>query len=321
MPQTRDRRQLESVEVTPLKSMPVVDFKKLLTSDAETTRLRAACLETGFFTINNALGHSTAITQALHQMERFFALDDEDSGKLSVSVRQTGNKRGWTPLFGEPAYQPGTIAHVESFDFGREGGNVWPELPSFRHDIRNCWQAISDIGDTILEALALAAGVDRNFFTENCDTRELSTMRLLNYPANDVPASDDNVGIAAHTDFECITLLVQNAPGLELRTRTGKWFDAPSDTGQIVVLLGDMIERWTNGLFQATGHRVRNSNENRMSIVMFFAVNDDVSVAPLPRFTGADCPPRYTPAGQRAHLAAQVLRAERNRDEKKADET
>ncbi len=146
-------------------------------------------------------------------------------------------------------------------------------------------------------------------------------MRLLNYPANDAPASGDNVGIAAHTDFECITLLVQNAPGLEIRTRTGQWFDAPSDTGQIVVLLGDMIERWTNGMFQATGHRVRNSNEKRMSIVMFLAVNDDVIVAPLPRFTSADCPPGYTPVGQREHLAAEVLQAERNRDRKKINET
>jgi len=317
MPQTRDLRQFDSIEDTAFPSIPTVNFEGPLTSDAEIKRLRAACLETGFFTVDNALQPSTAITQALYQMDQFFALHDKDPRKVSVSVRRTGHKNGWTPLFGEPAYQPGTLAHVESFDFGRGGHNVWPELPDFRCDIRRCWDALAGIGDSVLEALALAAGVDRQFFVRNCATREFSTMRLLHYPANRAPVSEKNVGIAAHTDFECITLLVQSAPGLELRNRAGQWFDAPSNTGQIVVLLGDMIERWTNGLFQATGHRVRNTNQERMSIVKFFAVDDEVIVTPLPEFADSSRPAIYAPVGQREHLATEVLRAERNRDKEK----
>lgn len=314
MPQTRDLRQQDAVEELPPGTLPRVDFDSLLTSASELQELREACVETGFVIVTDALQHSGAITQAMERMDRFFALDDSDPRKLAVSVRQTGRKYGWNPLFNEPAYQPGTLAYVESFDFGRGGDNVWPDIPGFREDLTACWDAVSAIGDRVLAALALAAKLEKDRFAKKCASRELSTMRLLHYPANDAPVSADHVGIAAHTDFECITLLVQNAPGLELRSRAGQWFDTPSDESQIVVLLGDMIERWTNGYYEATGHRVRNSNEKRMSIVMFFAVDDSISVAPLPEFTNADRPPAYAPVRQKAHLAAEVARAERNRD-------
>ncbi|MGI9204512.1 MAG: isopenicillin N synthase family dioxygenase [Woeseiaceae bacterium] len=317
MPQTRDLRQQDAVEETPSPTIPSVDFDRLLTSADEVQKLRDTCRQTGFVTVNNALQESTAISQAMQQMHRFFALPDSDPMKRSVSVRTTGCRYGWTPLFDEPAYQPDTLAYVESFDFGRGGENVWPDLPGFRADMKNCWDVVAAIGDSVLEALALAAGLDRLVFASRCASRELSTMRLLHYPENHAPMSKNHVGIAAHTDFECMTLLLQNAPGLELRNRAGQWFDAPSDRNQVVVLLGDMIERWTNGYFQATGHRVRNSNEKRMSIVMFFAVDDSVSVAPLPDFTTADRPSMYAPVSQRAHLAAEVSRAERNRDNQK----
>lgn len=314
MTQTRDLRQRDAVEEIPLPALPSVDWGNLLTSPAEIDKLRFACLETGFVTVNDALQNSAAINQAMKRMDQFFALDDDDPGKLAVSVTQTGRRYGWTPLFNEPAYQPGTLAYVESFDFGRGGENVWPDLPGFRRDMKACWDAVADIGDRMLGALALAAGLDSHFFADKCASRELSTMRLLHYPANNAPVSANHVGISAHTDFECMTLIVQDAPGLELRNRSGQWFDAPSDNSQFVVLLGDMLERWTNGYYQATGHRVRNAEAKRMSIVMFFAVDDSVEVAPLPDFTSADRPPLYEPVTQKAHLAAEVARAEQNRD-------
>lgn len=317
MTQSRDPGQPNGVEEIPPRATPSVDFHNLLTSAAEIQKLRDGCLEAGFVSVTNALPNAPATTQAMERADQFFALEDSDPKKLAVSVRQTGRRYGWTPLFNEPAYEPGTLAYVESFDFGRGGDNVWPELPGFREDMKACWDTVAGIGDRVLAALALAAGLDSHFFANKCASRELSTMRLLHYPANDAPVSANHVGISAHTDFECITLLVQDAPGLELRNRAGQWLDAPSDEGRVVVLLGDMIERWTNGYYRATGHRVRNTNEKRMSIVMFFAVDDSVKVAPLPDFTDADRPARYAAMSQKAHIAAEVSRAERNRDMQK----
>jgi isopenicillin N synthase-like dioxygenase len=203
----------------------------------------------------------------------------------------------------------------ESFGYGPDGANVWPNLINFESDIRGCWERLSNIGDTVLESLALASGIEQGFLRNQCATRELSTMRLLHYSQNSAPNLEHNVGIAAHTDFECITLILQTAPGLELRTRSGEWIDALTERGHIVVLLGDMLERWTNGKLQATGHRVRNTETQRMSIVMFLAVNDGVEVKPLPDFMNDDAPVKYETIDQRRHLAAEIAQAEIYRDE------
>ena len=138
-------------------------------------------------------------------------------------------------------------------------------------------------------------------------------MRLLHYPENDGPANDVNVGIAAHTDFECITLILQTWPGLELTDVNGNWFDAPAHDGRIVVLLDDMLERWTNGFFKATGHRVRNTRWERYSVVMFFAVNSDVTITPLPQFVSKENPASYAGVRQREHIDNEIRRAELNR--------
>tara|TARA_B110000116_G_C16790541_1_gene563464 strand:+ start:532 stop:1632 length:1101 start_codon:yes stop_codon:yes gene_type:complete len=315
MPLTRDLNQYEAVTESGVISMPCVDFQHLPTDPDKIAKVRNACAQAGFFVLENAFESDSSIHRTIEQMHRFFSLPDNDAVKQAVAIHNIDGKHGWTPMFGEPAYQPGTIAHMESFGCGPDGASAWPNLIDFESDIRGCWETLSNIGDTVLESLALASGIEQDFFCDQCATRELSTMRLLHYPQNSAPNLEQNVGIAAHTDFECMSLILQTAPGLELRTRSGEWIDAPAERGQIVVLLGDMLERWTNGKFQATGHRVRNTETQRMSIVMFLAVNDGVEVKPLPNFVNDDAPAQYEATDQRRHLAAEIAQAEIYRDD------
>ena len=66
-------------------------------------------------------------------------------------------------------------------------------------------------------------------------------MRLLHYAARSPQDEKSNVGISAHTDFECITVIYQDAPGLELTEPSGNWLDAPIAGGRVVVLLDDIL--------------------------------------------------------------------------------
>ncbi|MGI9199862.1 MAG: 2OG-Fe(II) oxygenase family protein, partial [Woeseiaceae bacterium] len=157
-----------------------------------------------------------------------------------------------------------------------------------------------------------AAELPVDWLQARCDSRDLNTMRLLHYAAEPAMDPQRNVGIAAHTDFECITLLYQTSAGLELLNTGGDWLDAPVREGRIVVLLGDMLERWTNGVFRASGHRVRNTPEQRYSIVQFFAVNADIEVEPLASFVSADSPPKYRAVRQEQHINDEVGRAQEN---------
>ncbi len=308
-------------------SIPGIDAALLTGTDDDRRiaagQIRAACLETGFFCIDKLLTESTNHQKLLSQMRRFFDLPDDDSHKMAIDVTGKENTYGWMPMFQEPSYQPGTIAHLESFDCGRAPrkgekqsptASAWPDIPDFRSDIRNAWDELTRFGMATMRAIAEAADLDTEFFAKRCASQDLSTMRLLNYPPSENDSEQAaNVGIAAHTDFECITLISQTAPGLELMGVNGQWFDAPASDDRLVVLLGDMLERWTNGMFRATGHRVRCRSWQRYSVVLFFGVNDDVTVAPLESFISADNPARFAPVGQREHSSAMLALATKNR--------
>ncbi|MDX1481292.1 MAG: 2OG-Fe(II) oxygenase family protein [Woeseiaceae bacterium] len=325
MPETRTLDQAAPLQRQGAAPVPIVPASALSAdapgwSEAVAT-IRAAIRHPGYFTLSGALGEASSYPAVLAQMRRFFALADDDARKREVRQPADGSANGWTPRFGEPAYQPGTLAHVESFDCGRPDGgetrpNLWPDIEAFRQSVEGTWDSLTNVGRNVMRAVAAALELERDFFVDRCRGDDLSTLRLLHYPAlTEAERSAASVGISAHTDFECITLIAQTAPGLELLDADDRWRDADFGPDRLVVLLGDMLERWTNGLVRATGHRVRPQDRLRYSIVRFFAVDPDVRVEPLPQFVTADRPPGYASISQGEHTQAELDRAERYRDE------
>ena len=250
------------------------------------------------------------------QAKAFFSLDDSDPHKQRV--RRGNADFGWMPTYSEPAYQPGTVSRLESFDCGVDNvrrdtvGDPWPDLPGFREGICDSWEHVSALGNSALSALSAAAGLGHEFLPLACNTQELNSFRLLRYPQIAADLKAREVGISAHTDFECITLIYQSAPGLEVYGADDRWYDLPASDGSFVVLLGDMLERWTNGTFRATGHRVRNTAHERFSIVMFFAVNAEIVIEPLPQFRSSNDTALYSPVTQESHIDFEVEKARQN---------
>jgi isopenicillin N synthase-like dioxygenase len=134
-----------------------------------------------------------------------------------------------------------------------------------------------------------------------------SQLRMLHYPPN--PAADITVGIGAHTDYECFTILLPTKPGLEVMNGAGHWIDAPPRPDAFVVNIGDTLEMWTNGSLVATSHRVRKVSEERFSFPLFFSCDYEVEVAPLPQFVTAERPALYPPVKAGEHLYAQTLQS------------
>jgi isopenicillin N synthase-like dioxygenase len=317
LPSTIELDQSDPVVGQVAGSVPCISSDKLMGGGCEhlVEVIRSACTETGFFFVDLASSQCNAIAATLFQMEGFFSISDCDPRKQNAC--EENRDYGWVPKYSEPAYQPGTVSCLEAFDFGLANVedadmDIWPELPRFRADLTDCWAEFTALSDAILDVVARAAQMEPNFLFEQCDSRALNTMRLLHYAADTAAGTNDEVGIAAHTDFECITLLYQTASGLELLDVNGRWLDAPARDGRIVVLLGDMLERWTNGQFKATGHRVRKTAEQRFSIVLFVAANEDIEIAPQPQFVAANVPACYAPITQAEHIENEVRRAKEN---------
>ena len=325
MPSTEQLDQKAAARMLDFGSIPNINLQSLFPGGGAEREIliqeiKTACLETGFFYIHNTCVEDKVIQNILSAMEIFFHLPDDSSVKTDIHNEHVKGLKGWTPIFGEPSYQKDTIAYLESFDISQEltvdqyksvgiDPNIWPDLPGFRGEVLKYNEQVTRLGRAISEIFSEILGMERTFISERSGIKAPRTMRLLHYPANDAPVDDRNVGIAAHTDFECFTIMNQTAPGLELTDINGHWCEAPSDIGAFTIILGDMMERFTNGWFKATGHRVVNTPWKRYSIILFFAVDGDYEVAPLPQFVSAEKPATYDPVTQNDHIRREMDRS------------
>jgi isopenicillin N synthase-like dioxygenase len=279
--------------------------------------LGRACREAGFFYLRGHRIEQSVIDGLFGAAETFFALPEAEKRRYYIGLSK--NHRGYVPP-GEEVFYGGAKDQKEAFDLCFElpdgaldardnpfaGPNVWPALPGFREAVGAYYAAVFALGCQLLRGFALALALPERFF-ERFVTAPPSQLRLLHYP----PSSDPNatVGIGAHTDYECFTILLPTAPGLEVMNGAGAWIDAPPRSGELIVNIGDMLETWTNGELCATSHRVRKVESERYSFPLFFSCDYDVLVEPLPQFVGPSRPARYQPVKAGEHLYAQTVQS------------
>jgi isopenicillin N synthase-like dioxygenase len=307
---------------TAFQSLPVVDVSGLYASELDVRtrtahQLVQACRDAGFFYLTGHPIGADLVQGLLQQAARFFAQPAER--KLEHYIGKSPNHRGYVPP-GEEVFYGGARDQKESFDLCYEpppgaaaaashffaGPNVWPDLPGFQPAVDGYYRAAFALGRRLLAGFALGLDLPETFF-DRFVTEPPSQLRLLHYPPH--PSPDVTVGIGAHTDYECFTILLPTAPGLEVMNGAGVWIDAPPRAGAFVVNIGDTLEMWTNGELTATSHRVRKVESERYSFPLFFACDYDVEVAPLPQFTGPQRPSRYPPVKAGEHLFAQTVQS------------
>jgi isopenicillin N synthase-like dioxygenase len=213
--------------------------------------------------------------------------------------------RGWFPLGGE--LTSGRPDSKEGCYFGAElgpddprvrrrlplhGTNLFPvEVPELRAAVLDHLGSLTSVGQAILRGMALGLGLPAGWFTEHLTADPLLLFRIFRYPPQPEPAG--GWGVAEHTDYGLLTLLLQDdAGGLEVRTADG-WVPAPPVPGSFVCNLGDMLERLTGGRYRSTPHRVCNtSGTDRLSFPFFLDPGWDTEVVPLPLdITGPAGPP------------------------------
>jgi len=291
---------------------------------AETLRqIRTAFEDVGYFYAAHFGPSQASVDAVFDQARRFHSLPDDH--KRSALQTTAGSQRGWIPLGTEPAYEAGTVARCESFDlamelptessteFGGLGANLWPaNLPGFQDTVYGWYLAARAAARQLFVAFAEMYDLAPTTFADYESERSSSMMRLLRYPPNQGDTADNIVGISAHTDYEAFTLMSQTAPGLELLTRSGTWIEPPVLQDRFIVIVGDMLERLTNGQLRATRHRVIDTDWERLSLILFNAFDADAVIAPLTEFVTDENPVRYAPTTQVAHINAEVSAAVAN---------
>jgi isopenicillin N synthase-like dioxygenase len=176
--------------------------------------------------------------------------------------------------------------------------NVWPQqVPSFRDTFTELYATFDRTGLKVLKAIARYLGVAEDYFVDTVRDGN-SVLRLLHYPPQDEPTGE-HIRAGAHEDINTITLLLgAEEAGLELLTKDGRWIPVSPKPGELVINIGDMLQRLTNGRLRSTSHRVVNpapdrASKARYSMPFFLHFRSDFLIEPLPGTVPAGEQPKW----------------------------
>jgi len=261
--------------------------------------------EYGFAVIRDHGIPADLITRAEELARAFFALPEET--KRAYHIPGSGGARGYTPFGTEKAKDAEVHDLKEFWHVGRSlppgdpleefmAPNVWPaEIGDFRDTFETLYAAFDEAGRRVLSAIAIHLGLAPDFFDASVSDGN-SVMRLLRYPPLPDDAPDGAIRAAAHGDINTITLLLgAEEAGLELLTRQGEWLAIDPPPGALVVNIGDMLERQTNGRLRSTTHRVVNpsgeaARRARYSMPFFLHFRPDFTITTIPSCIDPESP-------------------------------
>lgn len=281
-------------------AIPVVNLADFLSGDPQLKQkfvndLGKAYEEFGFVSVKNHGIPDDLIEKLYKYVQQFFAMPLNI--KKQYEVPGLAGQRGYTSFGKEHAKGSDAPDLKEFFQYGQEVEDNDPikseypdnvqiqEIKEFNPTLRQAYKAFEKSGRALLQAIALYLGLDENYFDQYIHNGN-SILRAIHYPPI---TSEPKSAIRAeqHEDINLITLLVgASADGLQILTKQNEWVGVTSLPEQIVVNVGDMLQRLTNNKLKSTTHRVVNPprdmwHTSRFSIPFFLHPKSDMSLACL----------------------------------------
>lgn len=281
-------------------TIPVVDLQDFVTGTEKqkndfVEKLGKAYEDVGFVAVKNH-GISADLTADLYKyVQQFFSLPSEK--KKNYEKPELAGQRGYTSFGKEHAKGSDAPDLKEFFQYGQivsDNHILKPEYPDnvkvedikgFNDTFFRAYRAFEKSGKSLLQAIALYLHLNENYFDDSVEEGN-SIVRAIHYPPiTSEPASA--IRAEQHEDINLITLLVgASADGLQILTKQNEWVGVTSLPDQIVVNVGDMLQRLTNNKLKSTTHRVINPprelwHTSRFSIPFFLHPKSAMSLAAL----------------------------------------
>ena len=296
-------------------NIPVVDLSDFLSGDEKKKQqfveeLGKAYEEVGFVAVKNHGIPDDLIADLYKYVQQFFALPTDV--KLKYEKKELAGQRGYTSFGREHAKGFDAPDLKEFFQFGQtvEDGDPikkeYPdnvtvsEVPDFTPTLKKAYRSFEKSGKALLQAIALYLGLDEHYFDEYVHNGN-SILRAIHYPPiTQEPKSA--IRAEQHEDINLITLLVgASADGLQILTKQNEWVGVTSLPEQIVVNVGDMLQRLTNNKLRSTTHRVVNPPKelwgtSRYSIPFFLHPKGSMNLACLEGCVDENNPKAYEDA-------------------------
>ena len=318
--------------------IPAIDIAPFLSGDTAgklqiASAVKRACEEIGFLVIS---GHGVPrdTTEAL--FERGFAFFDQpvaEKGRWHPTgdARQRGYHgmatRGLSATLGKDAPKDlreslflGPLddhrAEYANIPEARTAyaPNLIPDRPEgFDAALTDMYRAFERLAAGLMRIFAVALEMPEDYFAPLIG-KHFSILSAHHYPALTEPPLPGQLRTGEHTDYGALTILATTEArgGLEARRADGAWLPVQPGPGELVVNLGDMMQRWTNDRWVSTLHRVavpetlNDATSRRMSVGYFMHPNYDAEIRCIPTCLGAGQAPKYGPITAGGHIRAKI---------------
>ena len=252
------------------EQVPIIDIAHLLHDSSSAAarvaidEIALACQIWGFFQVISHGISADLIENVWRQTRAMFALSDEE--KRSI-LRSKDNPWG----FYANELTKNQRDKKEVFDFTREGidpiygrSNRWlANQDTFKATMLNYFDACTDLSLVLLEAFCIGLNLPADYMRDDFATNHTGFLRLNYFPIKDPMAGSSvehqpvaDLGIHHHTDAGALTVLLQDDVGGLQVYKDGYWHNIPPVPGAIVINTGDMMQVWSNNIYQSPIHRV-----------------------------------------------------------------
>ncbi len=307
------------------RTIPLVDLSKFVQGNAGERaafvhELGTAFHEIGFVGVINHGVPKQLIEDFYAAAKAFFALPEPIKRKYEVAG--LAGQRGYTSFGKEHAKQSQVADLKEFFQIGQEvsDGDLladeYPpnvqvaEVPDFAALGSRLYKAFEHSGAHLLKAIAIHLDLGEGYFDEKIHNGN-SILRAIHYPPiTQEPASA--IRAEQHEDINLITLLVgASAGGLELLNMDNEWLPIMPEADEIVINVGDMLQRLTNNYLKSTTHRVVNPPRAewhlpRLSIPFFLHPRSEMDLSCLPSCVTVENPLAYPPITAGEYLSERL---------------
>jgi isopenicillin N synthase-like dioxygenase len=296
-------------------AIPVVNLADFLSGDPQlkqafVNQLGKAYEEVGFVAVKNHGIPDELIADLYKYVQQFFALPSD--AKRKYEIPGLAGQRGYTSFGKEHAKGSDAPDLKEFFQFGQivdDNDPIKSEYPdnvqvgdiaAFNTTFTKAYRAFEKSGRALLQAIALYLGLDEHYFDRHIHNGN-SILRAIHYPPI-MQEPKSAIRAEQHEDINLITLLVgASADGLQILSKQNEWVPVTSLPEQIVVNVGDMLQRLTNNKLKSTTHRVVNPPKemwgtSRYSIPFFLHPKGEMSLACLESCIDASHPKAFPDA-------------------------
>ena len=277
-------------------SIPAVDLADFLSGDknkkdAFVKDLGNAFEQVGFVALKSHGISNEIINDLYSNVQAFFSLPSVQKKNYEDPV--LSGQRGYTSFGKEHAKGFDSPDLKEFYQYGQVPFHNFSEeeyppnisvkqVEGFNEVFEKSYRAFEKTGKALLQAIAIHLKLDENYFDDYVHNGN-SILRAIHYPPI-ITEPQSALRAEQHEDINLITLLIgASADGLQILTKQKEWIAVTSLPDQIVVNVGDMLQRLTNNKLCSTTHRVVNPSRDlwhtsRFSIPFFLHPKSSMSL-------------------------------------------